>query len=89
MFLPNKQHIHQGHKKKKFHTWPGLTEELVNKNLPKSIATARGHMKSDRKGLQSTTRPLPTNQQKLKDITDRYLQLKKKIKPKMEEKWWT
>lgn len=63
-----------------------MTEELVNKHLPQSIATARGHMTSERKGLQYTTRPPPTNQQKLRDITDRYLQLKKKIKPKMEEK---
>ena len=78
---PKKEDIHQSHKMKKIHTWPGLTEELVNKHLPKSISTARGHMTSKRKGLQSTTRPPATNQQKLKDITNKFLQLKMKIKP--------
>ena len=29
-------------------TWPGLTYELVRKNLPKSLANAKGHLKQDR-----------------------------------------
>ena len=27
-----------------FATWPGLTSDLVRKHLPKSIATAKGHL---------------------------------------------
>ena len=71
------------------HTQPGLTEEPVNKHLPKSISTARGHMASERKGLHSTTRPPVTNQQKLKDITNNFLQLKKKSNQKQKQKLWT
>ena len=52
---PNKEDIHQSHKMKKIHTWPGLIEELVKKHLPKSISTKRGHMTSERKILQSNT----------------------------------
>ena len=37
-------------------------------HLLNSIATAQGHMQSERKGLQSTTRPPNTNAMKLKDI---------------------
>ena len=46
-------------------------------------------MKSGIKGLQSTIRPPATNQQKLKDITNKFLQLKRKIKPETEKKFWT
>jgi hypothetical protein len=35
-------------------TFPGLTEELVKKHLPKSIDTAKGHLQQQRQGLQST-----------------------------------
>ena len=31
-----------------FDTWPGLTSEMVRKHLPKSLATAKGHLKQDR-----------------------------------------
>ena len=32
-----------------FSTWPGLTAELITKNLPKSLATSKVHDKLDRK----------------------------------------
>ena len=32
-----------------FSTWPGLTAELISKNLPKILATAKGHDKLARK----------------------------------------
>jgi hypothetical protein len=41
-----------------FATWPGLTAELVSKHLPKSIATAKGHLRQERQNLQSTATPL-------------------------------
>ena len=37
-----------------FLTWPGLTPELIRKQLPKCIATEKGHLNQERKGLQST-----------------------------------
>jgi hypothetical protein len=38
-----------------FATWPGLTEDLVPKHLPKEIATVKGHLCQRRKNLRSTT----------------------------------
>jgi hypothetical protein len=43
--------IRAGH----FATWPGLTEDLVRKHLPKEIATVKGHLSQRRKNLRSTT----------------------------------
>jgi hypothetical protein len=37
-----------------FTTWPGLTAALVRKHLPKSLATAKGHLKQDRTNVRST-----------------------------------
>lgn len=37
-----------------FCTWPGLTSAMVRKHLPKSMATAKGHLKEERQGLRST-----------------------------------
>ena len=37
-----------------FATWSGLTSELVRKHLPKLLATAKGHLKHDRKNIRST-----------------------------------
>jgi hypothetical protein len=30
-----------------FTTWPGLASALVRKHLPKSVATAKGHLQQD------------------------------------------
>jgi hypothetical protein len=37
-----------------FTTWPGLTEKLVQKHLPKSDATTKGHLDQQRKNIRST-----------------------------------
>ena len=37
-------------------TWPGLTVPLVNKWLPKSMATAKGHLDQQRRNIRSTKR---------------------------------
>ena len=37
-----------------FATWPGLSSHLVHKHLPKSIATAKGHMMKIRQHIRST-----------------------------------
>ena len=44
--------IDKGH----FKTWPGLTSNLINKHLPVSIATVKGHLVQERQHLQ-TSRP--------------------------------
>ena len=38
-----------------FQSWPGLTQRLVDKHLPLSTATVRGHLHKQRQNLQSTT----------------------------------
>jgi hypothetical protein len=43
-----------------FGTWPGLTADAVRKYLPKSLSTAKGHLKSTPKNLRSTSTKLPT-----------------------------
>ena len=40
-----------------FASWPGLTAELISKHLPKSLATAKGHLKLARKNVRSTNSP--------------------------------
>jgi hypothetical protein len=42
----------------RFTTWPGLTSGLVRKHLPKSLATAKGHLRMDRKNVRSTKQPI-------------------------------
>ena len=44
-----------------FATWPGLTSAVVRKHLPKSLATAKGHLRQIRKNIRSTkpSAPLP------------------------------
>ena len=37
-------------------SWPGLTTSLVDKHLPPSEATAKGHLRQERQHLQSTKR---------------------------------
>jgi hypothetical protein len=43
-----------------FTTWPGLTADAVRKFLPKSLATAKGHLKATPKNLRSTSTIRPT-----------------------------
>ena len=43
-----------------FTTWPGLTSALVRKHLPKSLATAKGHLRQDRKNVRSTRNTSPS-----------------------------
>ena len=43
-----------------FTTWPGITCALVRKHVPKSLATAKGHLRQDRKNVQSTRTISPT-----------------------------
>jgi hypothetical protein len=42
-----------------FTTWPGLTAALVRKHLPKSLATAKGHLKQDVRWTKPAGLPTP------------------------------
>ena len=44
-----------------FLTWPGLSTSLVQKHLPNSIATTKGHLNQERKNTQSTKPTLSIN----------------------------
>jgi hypothetical protein len=43
-----------------FASWPGLTADAVQKFLPKSLATAKGHLNATQKNQQSTKIPPPS-----------------------------
>ena len=43
-----------------FAIWTGLTSELVRKHLPKSLATAKGHLKQYRQNILSTRPSITT-----------------------------
>ena len=53
-FSPTKKTFLQAVKNGNFMNWPGLTSTLVSQHLETPIATIRGHMKQERKNLQST-----------------------------------
>ena len=42
-----------------FATWPSLTSDLVRIHIPKSIATAKGHMRKTKMNIRSTKTILP------------------------------
>jgi hypothetical protein len=44
-----------------FITWPGIDSLSIDKHLPKSIASAKGHLKQERKNLQSTKPAIAAN----------------------------
>jgi hypothetical protein len=44
-------------------TWPGLTEDAINKHLKLTPATAMGHMNQRRQNIQSTTKAPIVKQQ--------------------------
>jgi hypothetical protein len=58
-FSPTLSTWTQAIEKNFFATWPGLTAEAVRKYLPKSLATAKGHLKTSPKNLRSTSKLHP------------------------------
>ena len=53
-FSPTKRTFVEAIKRNAFVSWPGLTDDLVNKYLPKTEATVKGHIRKQYKGTQST-----------------------------------
>ena len=56
-----------------FHTWPGLTADMVQKYYPITAATAKGHLDQEQKNLRSTkSNVIPPSQQDEKELFDNY-----------------
>ena len=53
-FGPTKHTFVDAIKRNAFASWPGLTVELVNKYLPSTEATIKGHIRQHYKDTQST-----------------------------------
>ena len=53
-FSPTKRTFAEAIKRNAFASWPGLTVELVNKYLPRTEATIKGHIIQQYKDTQST-----------------------------------
>ena len=80
-FSPVKSTWTKGIDNNHFSTWPGLTSRLILKNLPLSQATVQGHIKRERQGLQSTTKPSKAYQQRMEELKLKLQLLKAKRKP--------
>jgi hypothetical protein len=56
LFSPTKYAMLQAVKDGHLITWPGLTEDAINKHLKLTPATAMGHMNQRRQNIQSTSK---------------------------------
>jgi hypothetical protein len=56
MFSPTKSALLQAVKNGHIITWPGLTEQAINKHLKMTPATAMGHMNQLRQNIRSTSK---------------------------------
>jgi hypothetical protein len=69
LFSPTKAAMLQAVKDGHLITWPGLTEDAINKHLKLTPATAMGHMNQRRQNIQSTSKaPAEKQQPQDKDL---------------------
>jgi hypothetical protein len=69
LFSPMKAAMLQAAKYGHLITWPGLTEDAINKHLKLTPATAMGHMNQRRQNIQSTsTAPIEKQQSRDKSL---------------------
>jgi hypothetical protein len=66
LFSPTKAAMLQAVKDGHLITWPGLTEDAINKHLKLTPATAMGHMNQRHQNIRSTTKA-PTEKQESPD----------------------
>jgi hypothetical protein len=64
LFSPTKAAVLQAVKDGHLITWPGLTEDAINKHLKLTPATVMGHMNQRRHNIRSTSKA-PTEKQQL------------------------
>jgi hypothetical protein len=67
LFSPMKSAMLQAVKNGHLITWPGLTEDTINKNLKLTPATAIGHMNQRRQNIRSTSKT-PIERQQPPDV---------------------
>jgi hypothetical protein len=67
MFIPTKSALLHSVKNGHLVTWPGLTEEAINKHLKLTPATTMGHMSQRRQNIRSTSKTPITSD--IEDIT--------------------
>jgi hypothetical protein len=65
LFSPTKAAMLQAVKYRHLITWPGLTEDAINKHLKLTPATAMGHMNQRRQNIRSTSKAPTDRQQSL------------------------
>jgi hypothetical protein len=58
MFSPTKSALIKAIKQGHLTTWPGLTEDAINKHLKMTPATAMGHMNQKRQNIRSTSKKM-------------------------------
>jgi hypothetical protein len=68
MFSCTKSSIIHAVKKGRLATWPGLTEDAINKILQMTPATAMGHMNQKRQNIRSTSKKVKSESED-EDIT--------------------
>jgi hypothetical protein len=56
LFSPTKSALLQAVKDRHLITWPGLTEDAINKHLKLTLATAMGHMNQRRQNIRSNSK---------------------------------
>ena len=73
-FSPFPSTLLQAIRRRHFWSWPGLTESLNTKHLPKSSATSKGHLRMEQKNLNSTKLQLitPRRSSDLQCVLQRY-----------------
>ena len=89
-YSPVKSTFQRAIKNGHFAAWPGLTVDIIQNHLPRSVATVQGHLHQERQGLQ-TTKQTPqstlTQIKTMQQIRKKFNSLKKKMQPgqSMEE----
>jgi hypothetical protein len=56
LFSPTKAAMLQAVKDRHLITWPGMTEDAINKHLKLTPSTAMGHMNQQRQNIRSTSK---------------------------------
>jgi hypothetical protein len=69
MFSPTKYALLQAVKNGHLITWPGLTEQAINKHLKMTPATAMGHMNQRRQNIRSNSKASITSYMEDKAVT--------------------
>jgi hypothetical protein len=69
MFSPTKSALLQAVKSGHIITWPGLTEQAVNKHLKLTPATTMGHMNQRRQNIRSTSKTPITSDMEDEEVT--------------------